>query len=51
MVAVSELMRNCAGTIVLAFERVHLIEAIEKRGNPKEAHLQNINLPTVLEPD
>ena len=47
LVAVAELMHECAGTIVLAFERVHLVEAIEKRGNPKEAHLQNINLPTV----
>ena len=47
LVAVSELMHECAGTVVLAYERVHLVDAIEKRGNPKEAHLTKINLPTV----
>lgn len=47
LLAVSELMYECAGTVVLAYERVHLVDAIEKRGNPKEARLVEINLPTV----
>jgi len=47
LVAIAELMQQCAGTIVLAFERMHVIEAIEKRGNPKGARWQSVNLPTV----
>jgi hypothetical protein len=47
LVSVAELMHQCAGTIVLAFERIHLVEAIEKRGNPQEARWEGVNLPTV----
>jgi len=47
LVAVSELMHQCAGTIVLAYERMHVIEAVEKRGNPAESHWNKVNLPTV----
>lgn len=47
LVAVMELMHECAGSIILAYERTHLIEAIEKRGSSEEARLQGLNLPTV----
>ena len=47
LVAVKELMHDCAGSIILAYERTHLVEAIEKRGSSQEARLQGLNLPTV----
>ncbi len=47
LVAVKELMHECAGSIILAYERTHLIDAIEKRGSSQEARLQGLNLPTV----
>ena len=47
LVAVKELMHECAGSIIMAYERTHLIDAIEKRGSVQEAHLQGLNLPTV----
>ncbi|MBE2225244.1 MAG: hypothetical protein IAF02_27150 [Anaerolineae bacterium] len=48
LIAIRDLMANkCYGTIVLAFENMHLIEAIEKRGSPEESRWQAVNLPTV----
>lgn len=47
LVAIKELMHECAGSIIMAYERTHLVEAIEKRGSSQEAHLQGLNLPTV----
>jgi hypothetical protein len=47
LVAVKELMHECAGSIILAYERTHLIEAVERRGSAQEARLEGLNLPTV----
>ncbi|MAT99339.1 MAG: hypothetical protein CL608_19545 [Anaerolineaceae bacterium] len=47
LVAVKELMHECAGSIIMAYERTHLVEAIDKRGSSQEKHLQGLNLPTV----
>lgn len=45
--SVAELMRQCSGAVILALERVHIKEAVEKRGSPQEKPIQAINLPTV----
>ncbi len=47
LVAIAELMHECAGSIILAYERLHLVDAIEKRGSSQEARFQRLNLPTV----
>lgn len=47
LVAIKELMHECAGSIIMAYERTHLVEAIDKRGSTQEARLQGLNLPTV----
>lgn len=44
---VTELMEKCAGAVILALERTHVREAIDKRGSPAETVLQEINLATV----
>lgn len=44
---IDEVLRQCAGTIILAFERLHLVNAVEKRGSPNEKALSEMNLPTV----
>jgi hypothetical protein len=45
--AISELMEQCAGTIVLAFERTQIERAVEKRGSKDERIFADIKLPTV----
>lgn len=47
LVAIKELMRECVGSIILAYERTHLIEAVDKRGSENERQLTGLNLPTV----
>ncbi len=47
LVAVTELMQDCVGTIVLAYERMFMPEATEKRGSPQEKIWTNVSLPTV----
>jgi len=47
LVAIAELMHECAGSIILAYERIHLIKAVEKRGSPHETRIEMLNLPTV----
>jgi hypothetical protein len=44
---VTELMDKCAGAVIVALERTHVREAIDKRGSPAETVLQAINLATV----
>jgi hypothetical protein len=44
--AVNELMRECAGTIILALERSYLIEGIERRDSPKQANIKEAKLTT-----
>jgi hypothetical protein len=45
--AVMELMDECAGTIILAFERTQIIQAFEKRGSKDERQITDLKLPTV----
>ena len=40
------LMRECCGTIIVAFERLFLIEATERRGGAQQAVLKDVKLPT-----
>ncbi|MCA9898503.1 MAG: hypothetical protein H6654_19195 [Ardenticatenaceae bacterium] len=47
LVAIKKLMHECVGSIILAYERTHLIEAVDKRNSPQETQLQGLNLPTV----
>lgn len=43
---VDELMRQCAATIIIAFERVHVSEGAERRGSPEEQPVHNQNITT-----
>jgi hypothetical protein len=40
-------MRECAGTAVIAFERLHFDTGVEFRGAAKEKRLENVAFPTV----
>lgn len=42
-----ELMDECAGTVILAFERTQIVQALEKRGSKDERQLADLKLPTV----
>jgi hypothetical protein len=44
--AVDELMRECAGTIILALERSYLTDGLERRDSPKQASLNGAKLTT-----
>jgi hypothetical protein len=44
--AVGELMRQCVGTVIIAYERLHIGEGLERRGNPNEKEIRSVNLPT-----
>ena len=44
--AVNELMQECHGSIILALERTHLVEAVERRDSPKQVNLNDIKLTT-----
>jgi hypothetical protein len=44
---VSELMRECRGTVIVAFERTFVEKGIEKRGGPDEAPFSGGILPTI----
>ena len=46
LAAIDELMQECVGSVIIAYERIHLKEAIEKRGHPRQQLLQGVNLPT-----
>ena len=45
--AVAGLMEQCYGTIVLAFERTQIVQAVEKRGSKDERAFADVKLPTV----
>ena len=40
-------MQECAGTAVIAFERLHFESGIEFRGGAKQKTLENVSVPTV----
>jgi hypothetical protein len=44
---ISRKMRTCAGTAIVAFERIHFDAGVEFRGSATEGRLENISLPTV----
>lgn len=44
---VEHLMNQCSGTVIIAFERIHIQEGIERRGSDAEKSIRNVNLPTV----
>ena len=47
LVAVTELMRECAGSLILAYERVYISDGIDRRGNAKQTEFKDAKLPTV----
>jgi hypothetical protein len=44
--AVTELMDQCSGTVVVALERMYFGNGVEKRGSPDQTALQETKLPT-----
>lgn len=45
--SVEECLKECAGTVIIAFERTHIQHGLEKRGSPTPIELDKVNLPTV----
>jgi hypothetical protein len=43
---VSQLMNECAGTVVVALERTYFPTGIDRRGNLQQENLTDIKLPT-----
>lgn len=44
--AVTELMNQCAGAVVIALERSYFPQGIDKPGGPKQSALTEVRLPT-----
>lgn len=44
---IQTLMNECAGTVVIAFERVRIVDGIDRRGSSEEKNISNQILPTV----
>lgn len=42
-----EVMQNCQGTVVIAFERLHIDHGTELAGGVNASVLENVSLPTV----
>ena len=47
LLSVAECMADCAGTIILAFERLYIQDGTERRGSKQQQPLGNVTLPTV----
>jgi hypothetical protein len=45
--AIVELMNQCAGVAIIGFERLRIVEAVDRRGSDGERTLNNFALPTV----
>jgi hypothetical protein len=45
--AIDELMGQCAGVAIIGFERVRVVEAVDRRGSTSERALSPFALPTV----
>jgi hypothetical protein len=43
---VTELMDRCAGTVVIALERIYFADGLEKRGGPGQTVLSNVKVAT-----
>ena len=44
---IAEVMQECCGTIIVAFERLHISEGVELRGGSSATDLTEVSLPTV----
>jgi hypothetical protein len=44
--SVTDLMNQCSGTVVIAFERLHIESGEEQRGSSKSIPLADVTLPT-----
>ena len=45
--AVDELMSQCGGAAIVGFERLRVVNGIDRRGSDKEQQIANVSLPTV----
>ena len=45
--AINELMGQCIGTVIVAYERVHIDHGFERPGHPEQKEIQSVKLPTV----
>jgi hypothetical protein len=45
--AVHDLMAVCAGAAVIAFERLQVVNGVERRGSPDQVQVADVGLPTV----
>ena len=43
---IDDLMKECSATIIVAFERVRVVDGIERRGSPEQEILRNQNITT-----
>lgn len=43
---ITDLMDDCAGTVVIALERMYFPSGLDKRGGPQETTLSDVRLPT-----
>lgn len=43
---IEELMKQCDGAIIIAFERLHVSEGVEKRGSENQKEIRDENIPT-----
>lgn len=44
---IADCMHECAGAVILAFERIHIATGSEMRGGTSQVHLNDVGLPTV----
>lgn len=44
---IEQVMNECAGTVVIAFERIHIEQGLEKRGSSAEKPISSVSIPTV----
>lgn len=44
---VEQLMRECSGTVIIAFERIYVQEGVEKRGSDAQKTIRETKIPTV----
>lgn len=44
---IEQIMSQCSGTVIIALERIHIQNGLEKRGSNAEKLLSNVNISTV----
>jgi hypothetical protein len=45
--AIDELMRQCSGVAIVGFERLHILQGLDRRGSEQERPISGLSLPTV----